>query len=234
MSNQFEIAGPHLVFTNEPAEAGVGGPLRYKITLKNSKNNTVSNSNDFVEFTLNPVGDATGTLSSVSDILSFGVADNSDRSVSISNAGTYTLTATLFSDSTMAPVLDGTTPIAVTSKEFKIVANKLVFKEEPLPAFVNKPLHYKVELENYKGDVVTTGADQLNVTLNPVGGASAFLGTDTLVAGIANNTGANQLFVDATGSYSLTVVDVPANPSDPVATMVMSHVFRVIQPRQKA
>jgi len=231
LSNQFEVAGPHLVFTKEPSKVGVGEPLRYVITLKNSKNNTVTNSNDFVELSLNPGGGANGTLSSVSDILSFGVADNSDKQspISINTPGDYTLTATLFSDSTMGPVLNGTEPVAVTSKEFQISADKLKFTKPVLATNVNIPLAYQVTLEDYKGEKVA-GGDKLQFNLITVsGGSGAVLagGADSLLGGVANNTGGiPRLSINVPGTYKLAVIDVPPS-GEAVAKGAISGEFKV-------
>ncbi len=232
-SNEFSITGLHLAFKRQPAEAGVGAPLRYKIELEDYRNRLVNTSSVGLGLGLNIVeGGTNAALSSVADTVDFGVAVNSGPTpATINTVGTYTITFTVISegsdsfDYTINPI---------TSNPFKVVANHLVFKPEPRNTFVNVPLRYVVELEDYRNHVVTTNSDVLNFTLNTVaGGTDAVLASsvDSLQSGIATNSATIPLAVDNPGTFTLTVVDVPANPIDPVAEQVTSRVFKVTRPR---
>jgi predicted nucleic acid-binding Zn-ribbon protein len=227
LSNSFEITGTHLVFEKDPAKAGVGGPLRYTIVLKDAKDKTVNASNAYVQLTLNTIdGGDNAALSVVSDILTGGIANNSDGSISINSPGTYTLTATEFSESDDTAV-DATTP--ATSKPFQIVADHLVFTKSPASTSEGTRLRYEVELEDYKNQPITTASDHLLFHLNTIeGGAGATLAasTDTLENGVATNAGTSPLSINAAGTYTLTVIDVPP-AGDPVATGAISKEFEI-------
>jgi hypothetical protein len=234
LSNTFEITGVHLAFRKQPKEAGVNAPLQYEIVVEDSRKRLVNTSSIGLGLTLNTVeGGANARLSDTSDTVDFGTAKNSGANpAAINSPGTYTITFTVISqdrdafDYTIDPI---------TSDPFQIVANHLAFAKEPSTVFVNDPLHYEVELKDFKNHTITTNSsDQLMFTLNTPPGSEAILtsGLDSLVTGIANNSGNTPLSIDSTGTYSLSVVDVPANPADAVATSVKSKSFRVILPKK--
>jgi hypothetical protein len=225
-SNQFEITGVHMAFAKQPGATGANAGIRYKLELKDSKNRLVTSSALGLTITLNTVQGGEGAaLLSAADIFSFGVAQNESRDnpVAINAAGKYTLTFTVISDSSNS----FNYPIdPITSDEFEVVGNQLVFVKSGGRALPNIPLNYKVEMQDYKHHLVTTAADQLMFTLNPLEGATGVLSgnADTLIGGIADNESPNPLMINLPGSYTLTVSDVPGN-GEPAALGDTSKAF---------
>jgi hypothetical protein len=216
----------------------VNAPLNYLVELEDARNRLVNSSSVGLGLTLDTrKGDPSAVLSDSSDIFNFGKADNTGSPpVAINKPGTYKITFTVINeggDSFNYPI------DPITSAPFEILANHLAFlpDKEPSTVIVNAPLHYAVALENYKHQVVTTNSsDQLLFTLKtvPPGGAGILSsGMDSLVAGVAENSGNVPLSIDTPGTYTLTVVDVPANPGDPVAESITSGHFEIILPRSK-
>ena len=232
-SNQFEITGLHMAFKKNIGKTGANSRLGYLIELEDSKDRLVNNSHLGLILTLNTIDGGTGAaLSTAADIFSFGKADNSTSPlVSINAAGTYTITFTVRSESD--PSINF--PIdPITSDQFQVVGNQLVFVHvnNSLP---NVPLKYKVEMQDYKRHLVTTAADGLTFTLNPIGGATGVLagGSDSLIGGIAVNQSASPLSIDSPGEYTLTVNDVPG-AGEPGALSGMSHMFKVVTGKPKS
>ncbi len=228
-SNTFTITGVHLAFRRRPADAGVNAPLRYTVVVEDARNRLVNTSSIGLGLSLETLsGGDNAVIAHPANTVDFGVADNGDRlaPASINTPGTYKLTFTVISqtsdtfDYTIAPL---------TSDPFKIVANHLAFSKQPIASIVNFALRYTVTVRDYRNHVVTNAADQLNFTLVPTtAGSSAVLasGTDTLLAGVANNA-FNMLSINTPGTFKLVVVDVPPNPNEPVAQAVTSHPFKI-------
>jgi hypothetical protein len=105
-----------------------------------------------------------------------------------------------------------------------------VFTKRPADAAVGFPLHYEVTLKDDRDHTVMSNSDQIKFTLIPSPSGSGVLASnvDTLASGIADN-GNNLVSVSADGTYSLSVIDVPANPSDAPAAGATSKTF-VVKP----
>ena len=94
-------------------------------------------------------------------------------------------------------------------------------------------LIYEVALEDYKGDTITTDStDDVQFTLNPVppGSVNAMLtnGVTKLRMGIASNsTTSAPLYINALGTFTLTVTEIPSSPGEVVANPGTSKEFKV-------
>jgi hypothetical protein len=120
---------------------------------------------------------------------------------------------------------------SLASKSFTIVGDKLEFAKDKQPRSTapGVALAYVVELVDYHGQLITTNADQLQITLVPLAGATGVLSvqsTDQLIGGTAVNV--NRINISAGGKYKLLVTDVPATPGEPVAEAVTSAEFTII------
>ena len=227
-SNLFSI-GLHIVLKMQPAQVGVGEPLKYKVEVEDDRGRLVNTSTLGVDLGLNIVsGGTNAALSNTADIFTFGTANNKAASplIAINAPGAYTITFTAISEN-----VDGFdySIDPITSTAFKVVANHLAFVKEPAASYVNLALHYEIDLEDFKDKLVSSN-DLLTLALTPVtSGASGALtaSTDALFNGRAENTGPVPIAINDDGSYTLTATDVPATPGDPVAAAVTSKMFKI-------
>ncbi len=230
LSNEFEITGLHIAFRRQPGKkVALNSPLQYMVVLEDSRNRLVNSSSIGLQLTLNTIaGGTNAALSDRSDVFSFGVANNTTGvRASINSPGEYTITFAIVSEPEN-PI--GYTIDPITSSQFQVVADHLQFVQKPLTTGVGIPLRYKVEMKDYQNRTVATASDQLAFTLITIpsgGGGVLASGVDSLLAGIADNS-SNALSINVVGVYELMVVDVPANPGDPVANSVTSGAFRVL------
>jgi hypothetical protein len=228
-SNEFEITGLHIAFRRQPGKkVGLSSPLQYTVVLEDSRNRLVNNSSIGLQLTLNTVaGGTNAALSDRSDVFSFGVANNTTGvRASINSPGEYTITFAIVSEPEN-PI--GYTIDPITSSQFQVVTDHLAFArgKEPATTLPGVALRFVVQMEDYQNHIVTTSADPLQFTLIPSSGDTGVLSSssDTLLAGIDENAG--MISINAAGTYKLMVVDVPADPGDPIADPVTSNPFKI-------
>jgi hypothetical protein len=226
-SNSVQITGLHLVFRTQPAETSTNAPLKYEVDLEDYKNRIVNDSSIGLALSLNVLKDGTGaTLSSTADTIDFGKAVNSGTSpASITAPGQFQVSYSVITQTTdFAYTID-----PITSKAFQVVDYHLDFVRSPRTALSGFPISYTVELEDYRDRIVKIRPDQLTFTLVPESTSSTGAlssNIDHLSNGFANNS-SGLLTISGGGKYKLLVQDVPADPTDAVATSATSGVFSV-------
>jgi hypothetical protein len=228
VSNSISITGLHLAFRLQPGEVSTNAALKYEVDLEDYKNRVVNDSSIGLALSLSVIKDGTdAALSSTADTIDFGRAVNSGiNPASINAPGQYQVSySAITQGSDIAYTID-----PITSKPFEVVAYHLDVVRNPKTVLAGFPISYVVELEDYRDRIVKINRpDQLTVTLLPESSSSTGVlssNIDHLSNGFANNS-SGLLTISANGKYKLMVQDVPANPSDAVASSATSGVFKI-------
>jgi hypothetical protein len=197
VSNAFDVAvgaPAQLVFTQQPATAVAPGATlpAVKVSVEDAAGNVVTSATTSISLTL---GGSGGTLSGGGAVSAVaGVATFS--SLSINNAGTYTLIA------------NGGALLPATSSSISVGsattggASKLVFTMQPASTTAGAPMNVTVQVQDASGNLVTSATNPITVALFTNPGSATIGGTKTVAAsaGVANFS----LSVNRPGSgYSL-------------------------------
>jgi uncharacterized repeat protein (TIGR03803 family) len=208
-SNSFSISTPStvatkLVFGTVPTSGTAGSPLSLFTVMIESASGTVITS-DNSEVTIS-VASGPGSASGELDMFAQnGVATFID--VSLSTAGLYTLKAT---DGKLAPA----TSTSINNGSASAPSgDQLVFTQEPSTTLAGLPtIDVSVAVEDQDGNILTGDNPAISIAANGPGSIGNFAGYTTVTAqnGVATF---GFIFIDTTGTYTLTATDGTDTPA---------------------
>jgi hypothetical protein len=218
-SIEFKVVGNHLQFIDQPQDVGVDEPNTFKVGLFDLHDKLVTTDNsDAVSLSVSPqyavtTPDFTATGPSQ---LTFhnGVADFSDSNgVSINQAATYAINADeIGSDGSVL------SDELISSDNFKVMPNHLVFTREPETTDVAKVVPFTVALENFKNKVVTNESSTgVSITVQTLSGAEEATpsgGSLLLEEGQVSFAGESGIYFNAPGKFTFTATEVDASGAE--------------------
>jgi hypothetical protein len=248
VSRTFAIDGFQLAVKGPPTKVGVNTFLPMVVGLFDKKHKLVTADDGFFV----DVSQATqieGTHSTDNafyivqpEPLEGGIATFTvDQGLIFKDVGTFALRVTEYSS--LNEDGDPTNPVSVTndglSKPFQVMPDHLIFTEEPSFEFVNEPIIFQVEVEDYKNKVVTSEDGNL-VKIAQVVSLTGPVETNLperaiiIEGGIANFSAAAEITIDTAGTYEFGVEEIMAvsgNPSDDIVVTTTLHqgskLFRI-------
>jgi hypothetical protein len=192
-------AASQLALEQAPTSGTAGQALApaVTVTVEDPFGNVVTSDVSIVSIGVatGPGGFAAGSTTSVSAVSGVATFNN----LVLDTSGTYTLTAT---DGTLASVTSGNVVIAVAP------ATQLVFQQTPASGTAGQALSpsLTVAVEDAFGNLVTS--DTSTVTIAVASGPSGFAGgSTTSTAAVSGVATFNNLILDTSGTYTLTLTD---------------------------
>ena len=238
-SPPISVAKLHLVFIAQPENVNIFAPITFKVALKNSSNQTVTDEDGnrvFITDVVPLTKDSPPAFQELTARLVDGVADfTGPPDLTLKETGTFKIEVAESTPDDLE-LLDTAT---ATSHHFKVLGFHLAFVTQPQTTPAGQPISFSVEILNAEGDLVTTeDQNPIDITnifskkpsskFNSVGRARLPVDGIATFDASANNT------IDTPGTYKLVVNEVStlATPSSddtivPYTKGIKSQAFEI-------
>ena len=219
-SKQFELKGYHLVILEQPDEANINGPVVFQVALKNAENKIVTDEDpscriDAVQWKAKEKNIDSEMTSAAMPLVNGIATFTATPGVRFTFPATYKILIAELTYVGETPDQDNyaTYTMGIWSRAFKIHPFHLVFTQQPTFTFINDPITFQVEIEDYKDNLVTT-EDGKWITIqiwSPSGATAGYTTPDVmLVDGYATFPDDPPSTINHAGTFQLYATEVSA------------------------